>query len=260
MTVQPDVIRGLATKHGFRGRGLLARFLYSHPISLVGYRANNALPVPDEVRQRWHRTIKDILKLPDPQPGEEHAILFSPEAHVVFQQYRDRVEAKLRPGAELYDIQDWGNKLAGNVARIAGVLHLFSSGAKARPWESPVTRATVERAIRLGEYFLEHANIAFAMMGADPRSEKGRQVWLAVQHLGFERFSLRELWQHVRRQLSVGELGDVVELLVKMNYLRPIPSQGPRGPGWVSAVFEVNPLARTQNPQNPQKLYRPGSF
>lgn len=33
LTVQPEVIRGLATKPGFRGRGLLGRFLYSLPTS-----------------------------------------------------------------------------------------------------------------------------------------------------------------------------------------------------------------------------------
>jgi replicative DNA helicase len=31
ITVQPDVLRGLADRPGFRGRGLLARFLYSLP-------------------------------------------------------------------------------------------------------------------------------------------------------------------------------------------------------------------------------------
>jgi hypothetical protein len=38
MTVQPDVLRGTAETGAFRGRGLMGRFLYSIPISLVGHR------------------------------------------------------------------------------------------------------------------------------------------------------------------------------------------------------------------------------
>jgi replicative DNA helicase len=36
MTVQPDVLRGIAENPAFRARGLTARFLYTLPKSLVG--------------------------------------------------------------------------------------------------------------------------------------------------------------------------------------------------------------------------------
>jgi replicative DNA helicase len=38
LAVQPEVLRGLAGRPGFGGRGVLARFLYSLPVSLVGRR------------------------------------------------------------------------------------------------------------------------------------------------------------------------------------------------------------------------------
>jgi replicative DNA helicase len=46
LTVQPEVLQGLASRPGFRGRGLLARFLYSLPASLVGRRQAGAPPSP----------------------------------------------------------------------------------------------------------------------------------------------------------------------------------------------------------------------
>ena len=46
LAVQPEVLRGLASRPGFGGRGLLARFLYSLPESLVGRRQPGAPPVP----------------------------------------------------------------------------------------------------------------------------------------------------------------------------------------------------------------------
>jgi len=42
LTVQPEILQGLAGRPGFRGRGLLARFLYSLPASLVGSRQAGA--------------------------------------------------------------------------------------------------------------------------------------------------------------------------------------------------------------------------
>ena len=53
LTVQPEVLRGLASRPGFGGRGLLARFLYSLPQSLVGRRQAGAPPVPPAVADRY---------------------------------------------------------------------------------------------------------------------------------------------------------------------------------------------------------------
>ena len=53
LAVQPDVVVGLASKPGFRGRGLLARFLYSMPRSIVGARAMDPSPVPDDVAAEY---------------------------------------------------------------------------------------------------------------------------------------------------------------------------------------------------------------
>src|SRR5215216_5122549 len=53
LTVQPEVLQGLASRPGFKGRGLLARFLYSLPASLVGRRQAGAPPVPEPVADRY---------------------------------------------------------------------------------------------------------------------------------------------------------------------------------------------------------------
>jgi hypothetical protein len=53
LAVQPEVLRGLAARPGFGGRGLLARFLYSIPQSLAGRRQAGAPPVPAAVADRY---------------------------------------------------------------------------------------------------------------------------------------------------------------------------------------------------------------
>src|SRR4029453_18915691 len=44
LTVQPEVLRGLASRPGFGGRGLLARLLYSLPQRLGGRRPPRGAP------------------------------------------------------------------------------------------------------------------------------------------------------------------------------------------------------------------------
>ena len=81
LAVQPEVLRGLASRPGFSGRGLLARFLYSLPASLVGRRQPGAPSVPPSVADRFSLELQALaasLTTPgrrrgpspvDPRPG-----------------------------------------------------------------------------------------------------------------------------------------------------------------------------------------------
>ena len=64
LAVQPDVIRGLAQKPGFRGRGLPGRFLYAMPANFLGRRDTNPPPVPEDVRHAYHQCIASALDIP----------------------------------------------------------------------------------------------------------------------------------------------------------------------------------------------------
>ena len=97
-------------------------------------------------------------------------------------------------------------------------------------------------------------------MGADPKMENARQVWLKISQQGWDQFSQRDLWQHVRRSLRLANLPESLQILVDMGYLRQ-QTQQTGAPGRPrSALYEVNPLAGTQNPQNTQNPYRRGKF
>ena len=153
----------------------------------------------------------------------------------------------------MHEIQDFGNKLAGTAARIAGILHLLGHAYNPEPWTTPIALDTLENAASIAQYFAEHAKVAFASMGADPKMENARQLWLKISQQGWDQFSQRDLWQHVRRSLRLEDLPELLQVLVEMGYLRQ-QIQQPGGPGRPrSPVYEVNPLTRTQNTQNPDR-------
>ena len=58
LSPQPEVLKSLTSKNGFRGRGLLARFLYALPESRLGFRLLDCDPVPDNVLHEYKNGIR----------------------------------------------------------------------------------------------------------------------------------------------------------------------------------------------------------
>lgn len=254
ITVQPHVIRDLANTAAFLGRGFLARFNFAMPGSNVGYRKINAATVQAGVRGKWKEVFTAALKLPYPPDNSISSIHLSSGAKEKFQAFRSVVETGLRPGGELDDIADWGNKLCGNVARLAGLLHAIQYAGKSNPWEFPISPKVMSDAISLGKYFMGHAKAAFAAIGADPRLSAAGKVWAVIVRQHMKVFSVRDLYRLVRNSFkTVGRLEETLALLVELDYIRELPNPKRDGAGQpASRKYEVNPLVPGQNCQNCQ--------
>ncbi|HEY8599030.1 MAG TPA: DUF3987 domain-containing protein, partial [Thermomicrobiales bacterium] len=168
LTVQPEVLRGLAEKPGFRGRGLLGRFLYAVPESLVGRRNTDAPAMPATVRETYARKLTRLLSLPCGATAETtpapHLLTLEPQARVFMGWLARHIERELGEFGELGVMPDWGGKLLGAVARIAGLLHMAEHAETQAPWDIPVASHTVEDAWCIGEYLTHHARAAFSDM------------------------------------------------------------------------------------------------
>ncbi|MBS38698.1 MAG: hypothetical protein CMO26_22590 [Thiotrichales bacterium] len=78
LSPQPEVLRGLSAKPGFRGRGLLGRFLYFLPPSPLGFRTLQSVAVPTGVRDAYVAGVRAML---DWAPAtDEHG---HPKPHLV---------------------------------------------------------------------------------------------------------------------------------------------------------------------------------
>lgn len=272
LAVQPDVIRGLAENTTMRGRGFLARWLYSIPTSLVGARNVATEPVPDSITRAYYRNVVKIWGI-EMQAGvngklEPTLLEFTRDADGILQDFERWLEPQLGPEGELSQLAGWANKLAGAAVRIAGIIHIAEAIGLERPWEFPVQAGTVGRAVRLArDYFLPHAKAAFGIMGADSRIDTALRVakWFREQLEYVEyvesappTFSRRDIHQGNRRLFStVEELDPTLKLLHAQGYIRPVPGSGKPGRGRRGPVFEVNPVflqeaPRTQRTQRTQ--------
>jgi hypothetical protein len=262
IAVQPDVICGLAEEATLAKRGFLARFLYAMPQSKVGRRQIAAASVPEGIREAYRARMTALWEIKgatahDGRP-QINVLRFSPEADQALRQFEQWLEPRLAPEGELSRLCGWANKLAGAIARIAGVLHV---AADPRNWEPTIDARTVESAIRLGrDYLLPHARIAFHHMGADERvGDAGRVLdWLgnsvnSVNSVnGVRTFSRRDVHANILgSRYSTEQVQSVLNLLVERGYLRQHQVERASKHGRrVKVEYEAHPCVFKREPRS----------
>src|SRR5512132_2489380 len=250
LTVQPEVLRGLAGRPGFGGRGLLARFLYSLPQSLVGRRDPGAPPVPAAVADRYALELRALAASLSRTPRDDPTVLtLDPQAGDLLLGFERDLEPRLAAGSgDLAHLAGWAAKLAGATCRLAALLHLASHLRDG--WAQPIGTDSFAGAIRLADYLIEHARAVFDLMGTDPRLEDARWLLDWIDRTGRGQFSRRDAHRAAPRGrfAKATDLEPALRLLEEHGYLRrvdPEPSQDPQGRGRpASPRFLVNPLPR----------------
>jgi hypothetical protein len=262
LAVQPEVLRGLASRPGFGGRGLLARFLYSLPASLVGRRQSGALPVPPPVADRYALDLQALaasLAVPADKGGPVLLALDQAAAELLLGFERD-LEPRLAAGSgDLAHLAGWAAKLAGATCRLAALLHLAAHLRDG--WAQPIGANTFAAAIQLAGYLVEHARAVFDLMGADPRVDDAGWLLDWISRADRTQFSRRDA--HVAaprgRFPKATDLEPALRLLEEHGYVRrvdPEPSRDPHGRGRpASPRFLVNPMPRaTETTQTTKTL------
>lgn len=160
LLTQPSAMDAFLKKRGemARGTGFLSRFLLCIPPRMSGYReytqprakpqdstyyANRIDQLLQASIDNIQQSEQDALK-PEPEegqisepkealPSEEPTqarfkkLTFSANARIQLNAMIDACEKRLRPDEIYYFASDHGGKLANNIARVAGLIHLFSS-------------------------------------------------------------------------------------------------------------------------------------
>lgn len=231
LAVQPSLLEDIGKNRGFDGRGLLARFLYCLPESLVGYRKVDPEPVPAAVAATYERNVYALtLRLAD--WTDPLVVQVGPEAHAALKAYEQQIEPQLRAkGGRLGHIGKWAGKLIGATARIAGLLHLaehVDGGTN-----KPISEATMRGAIGLADYFAAHALTVFDLMGADATLARARTLLSVLEDNGWESVSRRDLFAKLSRSEfpTIADLEPVAAVLEEHGYIRSEtpPRTGKRG-------------------------------
>jgi hypothetical protein len=235
---QLDVLRQLASIPGARGTGLLARFVYSFPRSLVGRRDVRAPSMPAEVVQAWGDCLRRIL---DASRGltSRATLEFDDDALELLLRFAERVEPRLGPGGDLRPIGDWAGKEVGAVVRVSGMFAVVD--AVTLPAKT-VTASHVAAAIELAPWLEAQARAAYAAGVADEALAHAVEV---LEHLRAVRepISARDLQRALKGRSWLRRAADLeapLRRLVEAGWIRVSqpPSNGGRRP---SPLITVRP-------------------
>lgn len=232
--VQPEVIRGMARQPRFRGRGLIGRFLYAIPKSLLGNRRINPNPVRPSVEIAYETLIRRLASLVNTDDQPAHVLRLTPEAAARNDDFQREIESWLGEEGRLAELQDWGGKFAGLTARLAAIMHLVANDDNA-PWEYPVELSTIEAAITLGRWAVCHAEAVLMLMsGESGPSDDAAYVLRWLRKRSQPDFKRRDVQVHGRSRFDGAQerLDEALELLVDYGWIKPDVSDGvPKGPG-----------------------------
>jgi len=243
---QPDVLKGLVYKPGFRGRGLLGRFLYLLPESPLGYRTLEDVEIPDWIRNEYHQKIKALLDLPlkSTEEGDvEHTLHLSQEAYEEWKDFSRYMEMQMRPDQPLEHLTDWAGKCPGAMVRLAAVLHVAEhAGNLQPPLEVPLE--TVKKAAELMISFIEHSKVAFDLMGTDETLQSARTVWRWIKRNQHEQFTQRDCFEGLRSPFpKMDLLKSALQILEERNYVQFLEAEKSGAGRKPSPLVLVNPDA-----------------
>lgn len=143
----------------------------------------------------------------------------------------------MREGGKLHYLKDWGSKLPGAAARIAGVFHCVLVD----PTESTViSEGTVERALNLVTPLMDHTLAVFNLMERDKVSDDAQRILAWIRKQGEPSFTARDCFcAHQSRFRTMDGLRLAISTLEQHYCIRPRPKEAVSHRP--SEVYDVNP-------------------
>jgi replicative DNA helicase len=248
LSIQPHVLAALVAHPIARAQGLVSRFAYSMPRSLLGRRNIDAPRASAAVCEKWANCVNcvsdqaenyrrnddnashSVSNVSTTVKGFSEPLSLSESAISLLSALRSDHEPRLAEDGDLRPVMDWANRHPGRIVRVAGLLHLIENDRS-----EPISVDMMARALEIGDYLLAHA-IA-ALTGPDPLTTRALQ-WLK----GRSAVTTRELQRGPLGSRGTAEdAATLASVLVEHGALRPAPTEqsGPGRPA--SPVFEVHP-------------------
>lgn len=227
LAVQPKVIQDIIGNSEFLGRGLLARFLFCMPNSMIGNRKYRTVPVSKKIRESYNSLIVDLLNIPD--MFGERTIALDDEADQYCEYLSLWIEEKLT--GEFVTFEEWAGKLHGNTMRIAGIFHVIEHGLNAV--NVPLSKETLNKAVIVSQYYLEHSKAVFDTAGiTEPDDVRDAKYIISIlesvtrdkrdnwdEQAQLVRVSKRDLQRKCRKFKNANEMEPGLNVLVDYGYI-----------------------------------------
>lgn len=148
MLVQPHVVEGAARIPGARSSGLLGRWIFSVPKSLMGERLIETPSLDEDAAKAWADVVEGLLAMPV-RPDDVPLVRLDDDAHRLLTGFRAWLEPTQKEVVGRYaHMTDWTGKVAGTVLRLSGIYH-FATG---RTTDDRINAECMTWAVNLGRW------------------------------------------------------------------------------------------------------------
>jgi hypothetical protein len=247
LSMQPVVLNSFIENKELREKGLCARFLYSTPKSFVGSRKYEAKKIDDSIFYKYKNNITDLLKIPYASKLDEPTSLtLTQDAKKVSEELFYYLEPKMKKGSDLEHLKDIVGKLHGIISRIAGLLHIAENLQEIIKGDNPfmleISAETYQKAIALGEYYLQNAIPIFSNCSANEELANTKYLLEKIKAYKMARINKRIVHQKTKGKLKeVGEFDKALQQLQELSYIE-LEITGGQGAGRKSTDILVNPI------------------
>ena len=199
-------------------------------------------PVSDECYRRYEQKIVNLLE--DEYTRTAEIITLSEEATELLAAFAAELEPRL--AGDLAEMSDWAGKLVGNVLRIAGLLcragvfrsHDFLDDSD----PLVVDGQTMGNAIRLGKYYLNHAQAIYSVLPENAMYNKASRILRMIIDGGMESFNRRTAMRICRTFKTTAEIQPVLDFLEDYGYIVQVPQKYAGSGRPPQPKYVVNPL------------------
>ena len=213
LTVQPEVVSEIGKNRQFKGKGLLARFLFQKGRPQAGHRIRQRKSISELLLTQYRNHVFDLMAI----PLSNNSLKLSLEAQALWDEFYEDIEAEMRPGESLEDLKDWGSKLPGAVARIAGLIHFDEYCAQA--YERPISANIAGAACAIGAYYKEHALAVLDIMRLDGRMETAKRILNYITNRRPGTFKGRDIFNHTNLK-TMADISPGLIVLMERGYIR----------------------------------------
>jgi hypothetical protein len=226
LCVQPRIREEMSRNKALQGNGALERFIYIIPRSKIGYRHHDTQPVPEHIQAQYNAAIRQLLEITKATDSNDvqkpYVLILSPEAYGEFHKFRLWLEPKLRPLGELYICQGWAGKVAGYALRIAGLTHAVEHGVQ----NTQISLATMQKALWIAYPLIQHARVAYTLMGLDEKVTNAQRIFEWVITTGRSQFTQTELTTAMKHHIKAPQIKRAVEELSERHILKAKSTDG----------------------------------
>lgn len=133
-------------------------------------------------------------------------------AKIAEESLRQEIETMFQEGEELEDMKAWGGKLAGQIIRIAGLIHvtqhiqeLDCDCPSVDDIPNEINERVYAKARQLVPYFIAHAKTAYGYMGADEKIEDAKYLLKIIKRQQKSVVEYRDIQMATRKRFKKAE-------------------------------------------------------